>query len=84
MYNDIMFSICNKLSVNLSNVRGLFFCLQKKVVVKVLRADVFVQFGVFEDFVKEVNVMYSLNYLNLIYLYGIVLFLLLMMVCVIL
>lgn len=84
MYNDIMFSICNKLSVNLSNVRGLFFCLQKKVVVKVLRVDVFVQFGVFEDFVKEVNVMYSLNYLNLIYLYGIVLFLLLMMVCVIL
>lgn len=84
VYNDIMFSICNKLSVNLSNVRELFFCLQKKVVVKVLRADVFVQFGVFEDFVKEVNVMYSLNYLNLIYLYGIVLFLLLMMVRVIL
>lgn len=86
MHNDIMSStcICNKLSVNLSNVRGSFLCLQKKVAVKVLRADALAQPGAFEDFVKEVNAMHSLNHPNLIHLYGIVLSSPLMMVCVIL
>lgn len=84
VHNDIMSSICNKLSVNLSNVRESFLCLQKKVAVKVLRADALAQPGAFEDFVKEVNAMHSLNHPNLIHLYGIVLSSPLMMVRVIL
>lgn len=56
------------------------FYLQKKVAVKVLRADALSQPGAFEDFVKEVNAMHSLNHPNLIQLYGIVLSSPLMMV----
>lgn len=53
---------------------------KKKVAVKVLRADALAQPGAFEDFVKEVNAMHSLNHPNLIHLYGIVLSSPLMMV----
>ncbi|XP_062619614.1 activated CDC42 kinase 1-like [Saccostrea cucullata] len=53
---------------------------KKKVAVKVLRADALAQSGAFEDFVKEVNAMHSLNHPNLIQLYGIVLSSPLMMV----
>lgn len=40
---------------------------------KILKNDALSQPGAFEDFVKEVNFMHSLNHPNLIRLYGVVL-----------
>ena len=56
------------------------FILQKPVAVKILRNDVLSQPGAFEDFVKEVNSMFTLRHTNLIRLYGVVLSTPLMMV----
>lgn len=53
---------------------------KKMVAVKILRNDALAQPGAFEDFVKEVNAMHSLDHVNLIRLYGIVLSTPLMMV----
>ncbi|KAL5013664.1 hypothetical protein ScPMuIL_007934, partial [Solemya velum] len=51
-----------------------------KVAVKILRKDVLAVPGAFEDFVKEVNAMHTLDHTNLIRLYGISLSTPLMMV----
>lgn len=59
----------------------MFYCFQTKVAVKILRKDVLAVPGAFEDFVKEVNAMHSLDHANLIRLYGISLSTPLMMVC---
>ena len=48
--------------------------------VKILKNDVLSQAGAFEDFVKEVNAMFTLRHVNLIRLYGVVLSTPLMMV----
>ena len=56
------------------------FILQKPVAVKILKNDVLSQAGAFEDFVKEVNAMFTLRHVNLIRLYGVVLSTPLMMV----
>lgn len=48
--------------------------------VKILKNDVLSQAGAFEDFVKEVNAMFTLRHINLIRLYGVVLSTPLMMV----
>lgn len=58
-----------------------FLYLQTKVAVKILRKDVLAVPGAFEDFVKEVNAMHTLDHTNLIRLYGISLSTPLMMVC---
>lgn len=50
------------------------------VAVKVLKADVMTQPGVFDDFIKEVQSMHTLSHPNLIRLYGVVLSAPLMMV----
>lgn len=50
------------------------------VAVKVLKADAFSQPGVYDDFGREVEAMYSLRHQNLIKLHGVV-FQPLMMVC---
>jgi activated CDC42 kinase 1 len=50
------------------------------VAVKILKSEVLSMPGAFEDFVKEVNAMHSLDHPNLIRLYGIVLSSPLMMV----
>ncbi|KAL8601778.1 Activated CDC42 kinase 1 [Nucella lapillus] len=52
----------------------------KSVAVKILKNDVLSQPGAFEDFVKEVNAMFTLRHGNLIRLYGVVLSTPLMMV----
>ena len=51
--------------------------------VKILKSDALSQPGAFEDFVKEVNSMHSLDHPNLIRLYGVVLSAPLMMVSII-
>lgn len=48
-------------------------CLQVAVAVKILKEDTLSHPGAFEDFIKEVNAMHSLNHPNLIHLYGVVL-----------
>ena len=48
--------------------------------VKILKNDVLSQAGAFEDFVKEVNAMFTLRHVNLLRLYGVVLSTPLMMV----
>ncbi|KAK6177398.1 hypothetical protein SNE40_015507 [Patella caerulea] len=53
---------------------------KKDVAIKILKNDVLAQPGAFEDFVKEVNAMHTLNHVNLIRLYGVVLSSPLMMV----
>jgi activated CDC42 kinase 1 len=50
------------------------------VAVKILKSDVLSMPGAFEDFVKEVNAMHTLDHPNLIRLYGAVLSSPLMMV----
>jgi len=50
------------------------------VAVKILKTDQLSLTGAFEDFVKEVNSMHSLDHPNIIRLYGIVLSAPLMMV----
>ena len=52
--------------------------------VKILKNEALSQHGAFEDFVKEVNFMHSLDHPNLIRLYGVVLSSPLMMVSFIL
>ena len=47
--------------------------IQVLVAVKILKNDALNQPGAFEDFVKEVNFMHSLNHPNLVRLYGVVL-----------
>ena len=53
---------------------------QVSVAVKILKKDALALPGAFEDFVKEVNAMHSLDHPNLIRLYGVVLSSPLMMV----
>ncbi|CAG5119287.1 unnamed protein product [Candidula unifasciata] len=53
---------------------------KKTVAVKILWRDTLSQPGAFEDFVKEVNAMYTLKHTNLIHLYGVVLSTPLMMI----
>ncbi|XP_076451799.1 uncharacterized protein LOC143287579 [Babylonia areolata] len=53
---------------------------KKAVALKILKNDVLAQPGAFEDFVKEVNAMFTLRHVNLIRLYGVVLSTPLMMV----
>ncbi|BFZ23327.1 hypothetical protein BsWGS_26366 [Bradybaena similaris] len=53
---------------------------KKAVAVKILWRDTLSQPGAFEDFVKEVNAMYTLKHTNLIHLYGVVLSTPLMMI----
>ncbi|XP_071109997.1 activated CDC42 kinase 1-like isoform X1 [Haliotis cracherodii] len=53
---------------------------KKSVAVKILKNDALAQPGAFEDFVKEVNAMHTLNHPNLIKLYGVVLSAPLMMI----
>ena len=54
--------------------------MQVSVAVKILKSDALSQPGAFEDFVKEVNAMHSLDNVNLLRLYGVVLTSPLMMV----
>ena len=56
--------------------------LQVSVAVKILKKDALAMPGAFEDFVKEVNSMHSLDHPDLIRLYGVVLSSPLMMVSV--
>ena len=54
--------------------------MQVSVAVKILKSDALSIPGAFEDFVKEVNAMHTLDHPNLIRLYGVVLSTPLMMV----